>query len=143
MKNVAKIFFILFFVIVFACGLNLWIQTSPWVGDYRMINRRDTVNHLVMAFATALRVNHPTAYDMIDPSLKPRLDEWMNTHQSQKCIREADWFFVNDGTERGKKITFGCATKDIYLLYDIDNIVVKDMKVIDWGDVKEEDWDGK
>ncbi len=142
MKKKITILLILFLVVVFGCGLHLWIQTSPWLEDYKFINRRDTEINLVLAFVTALRINDPAAYDMIDPSLKPRLDAWMTTHPSQRCIREADWFFISDGTQLGEKITFGCATKDIYLLYDIDNIVVKDMKVIDWGEVTEEDWAG-
>jgi hypothetical protein len=143
MKKIITILLILFLVVTFACSLHLWIQTSPWLEDYKFINRRDTELDLVMAFVTALRVNDPAAYEMIDPSLKPRLDAWMNTHQSQRCIREADWFFVSDGTQLGDQITFGCATKDKYLLYDIDNIVVENMKVIDWGEITEEDWGGE
>ncbi len=131
MKKKITILLILFLVVTFACSLHLWIQTSPWVYDRAMLTRRDTVSHLVMAFVTALRINDPAAYEMIDPSLKPRLDVWMNTHQSQKCLSEADWFFVSDGTQLGKKITFGCYIKDNHLTYEVDNIVVKDMKVID------------
>jgi hypothetical protein len=142
MKKRITILLILFLVVVLACGLHLWIQTSPWLDDQQMLNRRDTEFDLVRAFATALRINDPAAYDMIDPSLKPRLDAWMNTHQSPKCISQADWFFVSAGTQQGNKITFGCYIKDSRLRYEIDNIVVKDMKVIDWGEVTEEDWAG-
>ncbi len=141
MKKLITILFLLFLVVALACGLHLWIQTSPWVDDYQTLNSRDTAVSLVMAFATALRINDPAAYDMIDPSLKPRLDIWMNTHQSQKCLSEADWFLVSDGTQLGKKISFGCYIKDNHLTYEVDNIVVKDMKVIDWGEVTEEVWE--
>jgi len=138
MKNSTRIFLILFTVLLFAYGLNLWIQTSPWVYDYKLIQNRDTELELVMAFATALRINHPAAYDMIDPNLKPRLDEWMNSHQRKKCVQEAVYFFVSDGSKEGKKIEFGCTTEISGLSYEIDNIVIKDMKVIDWGEVTEE-----
>ena len=142
MKKLITILLILFLVVVFACGLHWWIQTSPWVDDYQTLNSRDTAVDLVMAFATALRINDPAAYEMIDPSLKPRLDAWMNTHQSRRCISEAYTFFVSNGAQHGDKVTFGCAIKDNYLAYEVDNIRVMEMKIIDWGEVTEEDWAG-
>ncbi len=141
MKKLITIFIILFLVVVFACGLHLWIQTSPWLDDQEMLNSRETISDLAMAFATALRINDPAAYEMIDPSLKTRLDAWMNTHQSQRCDSQADSFFVRS-RPLGTNITFSCSIKDNYLVFEVDNILVMDMKVIDWGKVTDEDWAG-
>ena len=85
MKNRTKIVLLLFLVIVFAYSLSIWAAYSPAVYDYREIHNRSTNDDVLFAFATALRINNPAAYDMIDPGVKPRLDEWMNTHQIQKC----------------------------------------------------------
>jgi hypothetical protein len=138
MKNTTKIFLILSIVAVFACGLALWARNSPIVGDYYTIHDRDTEIDLAFAFATALRVNHPAAYDMTNPSLKPRIDEWMNTHQSHKCMHPADVFLISTGTNRGNMTVFGCYGYNGWISFEVDDIVIKDMKVIDWGDVKEE-----
>lgn len=140
MKKLITIFLILFLVVALACGLHLWIQTSPWVDDYQTLNSRDTAVGLVMAFATALRINDPAAYEMIDSSLKPRLDAWMSTHQSQRCDSQADSFFVRSRS-LGTKITFSCSIKDNYLVFEVDYIRIMDMKVIDWGEVTEKVWE--
>ena len=138
MKSTSKNFLVLLFVVIFACGLALWAESSPIVDDYKWIHDRDRELDLVRAFATALRTNHPAAYDMIIPSLKPRLDEWMNVHQSEKCAYQADVFFVGSGTKEGHRVDFGCYGENKWLSFEVDNIVIKDMKVIDWGEVREE-----
>ena len=138
MKKTMIVLLIFCFVVIFACSLNVWLQTSPWVDDYKVLHKRDTENHLVRAFATALRINHSAAYDMIDPMLKPRLDEWMRTHSSRKCTVIEDYFNVGYGTKEGYRVSFGCAIENsLWYSYEVDNIVIKDMKVIDWGEVIE------
>jgi hypothetical protein len=125
-------------VVIFVCGLSIWVHNSPVVYEYRSIYDRDTEHDLVAAFATALRINHPAAYDMIDPTLKPRLDEWMNTHQSLKC-KNIPYFFMNGfGTNQGSKSILSCFGYNKQIRFEVDNIVVKDMKVIDWGEVTED-----
>jgi hypothetical protein len=107
MKKSTKILLLLLFGVVFAYGLRIWAETSPAVFDYRVIRNRETRDDLLAAFATALRINHPAAYDMIDPALKPRLDEWMNTHQSKKC-KNIPYFFMNGtGTKQGSRVVLG------------------------------------
>ncbi len=65
---------LLFFgICVLSCGLLIWALTSPAVDDYYWIHKRGTEAEL--AFAIALRTNHPAAYEMIDPGLRPRLAE--------------------------------------------------------------------
>ena len=139
MKKSTKILLLLLCVVVFACSLSTWAEYSPVVDDYRWIYDRDTDDNLVSAFATALRINHPAAYDMIDPTLKPRLDEWMNTHQSKECTREFDVFLVGPDENGDYGVSFGCFGADGQITMEIDNIVIKDMKVIDWGEIREED----
>jgi len=136
-KKVGKIVLIIFLVIVFACILSFWADTSPAVDDYRWIHSRDTESELARAFVTALRLNHPAAYDMIHSSLTPRLDEWMKTHIGQNCIRQADIFLSGLGND-GYSAIFGCRVKDRSLTFQIESIVINQMKVIEWGEVKEE-----
>jgi hypothetical protein len=136
--KIVRILLMLVFVVVFACGLNIWAQTSPVVDDYKWIQKRDTELGLVAAFATALRINHPAAYDMIDPSLKSKLDEWMNTHPSKKCAYQADSFSIWPATKEGNKSSLICfGVNNRWLTFRIDNIVVKNLRVMDWGDVTE------
>lgn len=105
-KKSTKILLLLVCVVVLACGLSIWAEYSPTVFDYRLIHNRDMDNgdpygNLLFAFATALRINHPAAYDMIDPSAKPHLDEWMNTHQIQKCKNIPHVTLIESGTKNG------------------------------------------
>jgi hypothetical protein len=133
MKAITKIFLILLGAAVFACGFALWAGNSPIVDDYRWIHQqRDTESDLVAAFATALRLNHPAAYDMIDPSLKPRLDKWMNIHRDQKCTYQSLSFWIGSGTREGYRVSFNCGGEDKWIYFDINNVVIRDMKVIDW-----------
>lgn len=138
MKKSAKILLLLLFVVVFACGLSIWAEYSPTAFDYRNIyGRRDTDYDLLFAFATALRINHPAAYDMIDPALKPRLDDWMNTHQSLKCKNIPHFFMSGTGTRQGSNIGLSCFGYDGRIRFEVDDIVIRDLKVIDWGEVIE------
>jgi hypothetical protein len=108
-KKIIRIGLLLFLVLVFACGLGFWTEYSPVGYDYKLIYRRNTnESSLLFAFATALRINHRAAYDMIDPSLKPRLDEWMNKHQSKKCKEIPHYFTIEPGTRRGSKVVSNC-----------------------------------
>jgi len=70
---------------------------------------------------------------MIDPTLKPRLDEWMNTHQSMRCKDRPEAFMVGVGT--GSKAVLTCLGYNGPLFFRVDNIVIKDMRVIDWDEV--------
>jgi hypothetical protein len=138
MKNSVKILLLLLFVVVFACGLSIWAEYSPAVYDYRLIHNRDIHNGdpegaLLFAFATALRINHPAAYDMIDLSAKPRLDEWMNTHQIQRCKNIPHVTLIWSGTKTGSKVEIVCFGHNGRIDFVVDNIVIRDMKVIDWG----------
>lgn len=137
MKKGIKIALWLLLVVIFACGFSIWSQTSPVVFDYQYVYDRDTEHDLAAAFATALRINHPAAYDMIDPTLRPRLDEWMNTHQSMRCKDKPEAFMVGVGTKQGSKAVLTCLGYNGPLFFRVDNIVIQDMRVIDWDEVKE------
>ena len=140
MKNSTKILLLVLFVIVFAIGLIFWADNSPIGGDGQSSPPPDLKKiQLAFSFAFALSRNDPEAYEMSDPNLKPRLDEWMNSHKSQKCVGEIISSFIRAGTNVGDKITFSCSTKTSYLSFEVDDIVIKDLKVIDWGEVRETD----
>jgi hypothetical protein len=139
MKKNTSILLVVSLVVVIACGLRIWADNSPIADDEYPSSTLDPEIELAFNFAFSLHMNHPDAYDMIDPNLKPRLDEWMNSHKSQACIGEVTYSFIRDGTSLGKKIIFGCFTKTSRLSFEVDDIVIKDLKVIDWGEVREGD----
>jgi len=136
MKNNLKSILIILLVFVFVYILLVWAR--PAVAEYRWrLHAHDTELDLATAFATALITNHPAAYDWIDPSLKPRLDEWMNTHQGKNCTYDPDWFFVGPDINGEYDVSFGCYGTDEWIELKIENIVIKEMIVIDWGEVRE------
>lgn len=143
MKNSVQITITAFLVVLFTCALMIWADTSQAVADYKWIHSRDTEGELVAAFVTALRINHPAAYEMIDPSLKPRWDEWMNTHPARKCASEPYIFLSGkitraNGEDLGWEVVFGCAGERYGdVSFKVDRIFIKDMKIIDWGEVRE------
>jgi hypothetical protein len=134
MKKSGKVILLLLFIVVFACGLSIWTECSPAIFDYRLIHNRDTNDDVLFAFATALRINHTAAYDMIDPSLKPQLDEWMDTHQVQRCKNIPHVTLIWPATKYGKKVEIVCYGRDEIIDFVVDNIVIIDLKVIDWGE---------
>ena len=141
MTKSTKILLLLLFGVVFACGLSIWAEYSPAVYDYRLIHNRDIDNgdprgDLLFAFATALRINHPEAYDMIDPRAKPQLDEWMNTHEIQRCKNIPYNTEIEAGTETGSKVTLSCFGYDGRMRFVVDNIVTINGKVLVWGEVR-------
>lgn len=119
-------------------GMFTWAAYSQLVivDDPYLLSRRDSETQMAIAFTTALRTNHPAAYDMSDEQLTPRLDEWMNTHQPPRCTRRT--FLLAGGTP-DDMVFYNCSTADkkSYSLKVFD-IQIEDMKVVDWGEVKEE-----
>ena len=139
MKKSTKILLLLLFVIVLACSISFWASGSPAVYDYRLIHNRDRDNgnprgNLLFAFATALMINHPEAYDMIDPSARPLLDEWMNTHQIQKCKNIPHVGLIESGTKTGRKVEISCFGYNGKIDFVVDNVVIRDMKIVRWGE---------
>ncbi|MCC7188209.1 MAG: hypothetical protein IT312_05655 [Anaerolineales bacterium] len=136
MKNRTKIILLLLSVVVFACGLKFWADNLPTVGD-NSSSGLDPEIELAFDFAFALQMNDPRAYEIIAPNLKPRLDQWMNSHKSQVCVGEMISSIIWDGTNLGKKITLDCFTEISYLSFEVDDIVITDLKVTNWGAVRE------
>jgi hypothetical protein len=124
--------------LVLIIGLFNWAQNSPIVQDYYLIHNRDTEFDVAFAFAVSLRNNDSAAYEMIDPNLKSRLDDWMNVHRGKKCTRWADTVFLGKGTKEGYIVILDCFGEHKWLSFTVDNIVIEDMKVINWGEVAEE-----
>ena len=142
MKKSIRILLLLLCVVVLTCGLSIWAAFSPAVFDYEVIHNRDIDNgdpysNLLFAFATALRINHPEAYDMIDPSAKPLLDEWMNTHQIQRCKNIPYNTSIESGTKMGSKVIISCYGHDGPMSFVVDNIITRNRQVLDWGEATE------
>jgi hypothetical protein len=139
MKNSTKFLLLVFFVIVLVYGLRFWADNSPIGSDENPYAAHNPEIALAFDFAFALQMNDPRAYDMITPNLKSRLDTWMTSHKSQECVDgELISSFIWEGTNLGKKITFSCFTDTSSLDFEVDNLVIKDLKVIDWGEVTED-----
>lgn len=126
-------------ILILTLSIFFWAINSPAVNDLYFLYDRNTEADLAVAFTVALRMNHPAAYEMIDADLSPRLDEWMKTHQAQKCIEQAHNILSGAGSSQGFVVFFDCETEN-YRWYRIkvDNILVEDMKVVDWGDIRED-----
>lgn len=107
------------------------------VDDYYLLRQRDTETEVAVAFTVALRKNHPSAYQMIDPLLIPRLDKWMETHQEPKCVRRDN--DVLAGGVNGITVFYSCDTEtnDWYQL-SVYNIIIEDMKITNWGEIRED-----
>jgi hypothetical protein len=138
MDSKKKILLALLSVLVITSGLLIWAQNSPSVQDYFLIHDRDTEFDVAFAFAVSLRNNDPAAYAVIDPSLKARVDDWMNVHRGKKCTRWADTVFLGKGTKEGYIVILDCFGEHKWLSFTVDNIVIEDMKVTNWGEVEEE-----
>lgn len=136
MKKNMRILLSLLIVVILALGLKFWINSLQVVsGDSS--SGLDPEIELAFDFSIALQYNDPEVYNLIDPSLKPRLDKWMSTHSSNECIHPYDVFLIGTGTNQGRKTIFGCAGSSTWISFEVDDIVIKDLKVIDWGEVRE------
>jgi hypothetical protein len=135
-RKILPIFLLVMLVLI--CGLVTWARNSPLVQDYLIIHRRGTEVELAFAFAVSLRNNDSAAYEMIDPSLEPRLDDWMNVHRGQKCTNWADTVLLGKGTTQGYRVVLDCFGENKWLNFKVDDIVIMDMRVVDWGEVREE-----
>ena len=133
-----KLFFMFLLIVSMSiCGLFIWAQNSPRVQDYFLIHDRGTESDLAFAFAVSLRNNDPAAYEMIDPRLKSRLDDWMNRHRGKRCTNWADTVLGGKGSKEGNLVVLDCFGEGKWLTFKVDNIVIREMKVVDWGDVEE------
>ena len=138
MKKSLRILLFLLIVVALACGLRFWANNSPVVGDDSS-SGLDPEIEVAFAFSVALQYNDPEAYNIINTSLKPRLDDWMSTHQSKKCNHPYDVTLIGTGTNQGRKAILGCYGFNGWVSFEVDDIVIEDLKVIDWGEVREED----
>jgi len=132
MNKTTKILLLFILGVVFACILYIWVTLSPTAAVYSLIYDRSTEVNLALSFATALSTNHPAAYDMIDPALRPRLDGWMTVHQKIKCTSRPEPFLVGSVTETAHSysVYFSCfGVNGRQHSLDIE-IVIEDMKVI-------------
>jgi len=119
--------------------MYIWAGSSPLVYDYRNLYRSENERDLLLAFTIALRRNHPSAYDMTDPSQHHRLDEWMNTHKPQICLELPYVELAGRGSQIGYRKLFGCPSRESrWYAITIDNVVIENMRVMDWGEVQEE-----
>jgi hypothetical protein len=137
-KKIRVILIILGALGLLACVVLVWALNSPEVGDYYWMRKRGTDIDLAFAFAIALRRNDPAAYEMIDPSLRPRLDEWMNTHQGWKCINKPHTTLIGNIPNEGFHVAFGCSSDSRADVIFIRKILIENMRVVGWGEVIED-----
>jgi hypothetical protein len=122
--------------LVLICSASIWALSSQAADDFFLLRDRSSESDLAIAFTIALRMNHPIAYDMIDIDLTPRVDEWMQSHQPPRCVRRIN--LLSGGVE-GIAVYYSCNTADNrWYTLDIQDIIIEDMKVAEWGEVSEE-----
>ena len=124
---------------ILICLLLAVIATSQQFDDYFFLKRRETPRRVAVAFATALRLNHQDAYELTDPDLWPRLDEWMSMHEVQTC-EERVGDVLGGGIEVRFEVDFSCYLEGggIYSIRVKDIILENGDTVVDWGEVTEE-----
>jgi hypothetical protein len=137
-RKIFKVTILLGILLILFCGVYLWAGSSPLVYDYQNLYRRELEGDLLLAFTIALRRNHPTAYDMTDPSQHNRLDDWMNTHKPRICSRLPHVVLSGRGSRIGYTMLFDCYSRDGWYEFTIDNVVIENMRIMDWGEVQEE-----
>jgi hypothetical protein len=127
--------------IILACGfLYVVFATPPWVTDFLTIQlRHRSEDDFAEAFAVALRSNDRVAYEMVDPALHPRLDEWMHSHHPWYCNRSHDFFMSAPNSDGTYRVVFDCWTDQGGRGIEIDDIVIQDMRILDWGEVTEDE----
>lgn len=106
----------------------------------RLLYERYSGHDIAVAFATALRLNSEVMYDVTDPSLWPKLDEWMSHHQVNEC-NVWDWGtqLLVGGGSAGFDVLFSCEleTGEFYT-FEVHNIDVHGgFRVFGWGEIIE------
>ncbi len=135
-----KVILISLVAVVFLCILTVNI-ISQYRSSFR--NPHQPAFDFVYDFAMALRLNNEKAYEMVEPTLHPRIDEWLITHEVSICIRENSEPFTGGGRmEDGFDVSFSCFTKDGGYFFRIHDVFVKELGesfiITDWGEVIEE-----
>ena len=132
MANKWKYLFLSIGVIVSGGCLLIWLMfTSITLDDYFLLHQIEDESDLAIAFTVALRKNDPAAYEMVDAALTPRLDKWMELHQVPKCTRRTQ-DILSMGAGEGIGVMYSCRTRDGGGFRLVTEIVIEDMKVIDW-----------
>lgn len=49
------------------------------------LERRSRSEYVAKSFFTAMRLNHDSVFGIIDPSLRPRVENWLQTHDPIDC----------------------------------------------------------
>lgn len=109
--------------------------------DEELLQRRETPYDVAVAFVTALRLNDPIAYELANPTLHTRLDEWFELHQVRRCSRPFDEELIDGIRDLRFSISYGCFLENNQgsYIFRVNNIIVSDGKTIqDWGEVSEE-----
>lgn len=137
MKKIKKIIVVLFAFLAIIVIVSYIIFPGLWP-YYLPFLREETARSVSSEFAVALRVNDPVAYELSDPSLWPRLDQWMETHEVQECEKIPDEQFSGGGAT----VLFYCITLSGEYHFDVLDIIIEKREdsflVIDWGEIIEE-----
>lgn len=126
---------VLFVVAVQIIFPNLWAYYLPFLRERSAIDVSES-------FAKALRLNDSIAYELADPDLWPRIDQWMETHQVQNCIKVPDEQFTGGiGVNGNHTELFYCFVAEGEYEFDVYDVQIEETdgtyRVIDWGKVVE------
>ena len=99
-------------LVIMICGSGyLWygMVTSPEHQTRQSLKyHEDNPLSIKLAFATAMRVNDDIAYEVSDPDLWSRIDEWMATHEVRLCSKQSMGFVGGTGSDSKTDLSFYC-----------------------------------
>ena len=137
---------LLLILIAFFCR-SVWLR--GYTTDEQRMRSRNTPYETSEAFATALRRNDPLAYELADPTLWPKIEEWMQDHKARDCERmhyeDIPTSFYTDQESKlfVSTVRHRCSLENNGggFNYTVEDIVVTDdLMVINFGRVKEISW---
>lgn len=127
-------------IVFFAIVIQIFF---PYLWSYYLPSfREQSATDVSESFAKALRLNDHIAYELADPNLWPRIDQWMETHHVQNCMRIPDEQFTGGtDTEGNHTELFYCYVNEGEYEFDIYDIQIEEQedgfRVINWGEIVE------
>ena len=141
MKKARKFIIILVASLIVLAVASYIIFPGLW-SYYSIFPKKETAFGFSARFAFALRLNDSIAYELSDPSLWPRIDQWMEEHEAQTCVRVPDEQFPGGGNKEHSDVWFYCYLEKGEYRFNVLDIIIEEQEgnfyVVDWGEVIEE-----
>ena len=137
MKN-SRIYLSLAILMIATVAITAWIsraETEKEAFYARLLNQRGSSYGISGAFMMALWLNDDIAYEVTDPSVWKRVDEWMATHVVEECsIFDSGQLDGVAGGGAPSFLEFSCDVGTL-TLYDIETSYNEsgELVITDWA----------